>query len=75
MELTKFDGIVPGQNIDFSEEMMAESSSLLNSIEDKRYLILSGISSFLAVTTLFSLLVQGDSNDDIHAPILSLFMF
>ena len=73
MELTKFDGIVPGQNIDLSEEMMAESSSLLNSIEDKRYLILSGISSFLAVATLFLLLVQGDSNDDIYAPIFSLF--
>ena len=74
MELTKFDGIVPGQNIDLSGEMMAESSSLLNSIEDKRYLILSGISSFLAVATLFLLLVQGDSNDDIYAPIFSLFM-
>ena len=54
--------------------MMAEGSPLLVRIEDKRYLILSGISSFLAVSTLFLLLVQGESNDDIYAPLFSLFM-
>ena len=54
--------------------MIAEGSPLLVRIEDKRYLILSGISSFLAVSTLFLLLVQGESNDDIYAPLFSLFM-
>ena len=53
---------------------MAEGSSLLDSIEDKRYLILSGTSSFFAVATIFFLLLQGASNDDIHAPLFSLFM-
>ena len=53
---------------------MAEGSSLLDSIEDKRYLILSGTSSFFAVATIFFLLGQGDSNDDIYAPLFSLFM-
>lgn len=46
----------------------------MDSVEHKRYLILSGTSSFLAVATLFFLLVQGNSNDDIHAPLLSIFM-
>jgi len=78
-EFTKFGGIMLGQNIKMSEEMMVEEivvegSSLLNRIEDKRYLILSGTSSFLAVTTLFLLLVQESSNDDIYAPLLSIFM-
>ena len=53
---------------------MAEDSPLLGRIEDKRYLILSGLSSFLAVAIIFLLLVQGESNDDIYAPIFSLFM-
>ena len=53
---------------------MAEGSSLLDSIEDKRYLILSGSSSFLAVATLFLLLAQGDSNDDFYAPLFSIFI-
>tara|TARA_B100000674_G_scaffold492702_1_gene513329 strand:+ start:846 stop:1373 length:528 start_codon:yes stop_codon:yes gene_type:complete len=54
--------------------MMAEVSPLLVPIEGKRYLILSGSCSFLSVATLFLLLVQGESNDDIYAPLLSLFM-
>ena len=57
-----------------SGRMMAEGSPLLARIEHKRYLILSGISSFLAVSTLFLLLVQGESNDDIYAPLFSIFM-
>ena len=73
-EFTKFGGIMLGQNVEMSEEMMVEGSSLLNRIEDKRYFILSGTSSFLAIATLFLLLVQGDSNDDIHAPLLSIFV-
>jgi len=47
--LTKFDGIMPGQNFEMSEEMMAEEPPLLDHVEDKRYLILSGTSSFLAI--------------------------
>ena len=54
--------------------MMAEGSPLLVRIEHKRYLILSGISSFLAVSTIFLLLVQGESNDDIYAPLFSIFL-
>jgi len=78
-EFTKFGGIMLGQNIKMSEEMMVEEimvegSSLLDRIEDKRYLIFGGPSSFLAVATLFLLLVQKDSNDDIYAPLLSIFM-
>ena len=51
---------------------MAEGSPPPVRIEHKRYLILSGISSFLAVSTIFLLLVQGESNDDIYAPLLSI---
>ena len=74
MVSTKFGGIMPGQNIEMSEEMMETGSSLFDRIEDKRYLILSGTSSFLAVATIFLLLVQEDSNDDFYAPLLSIFM-
>ena len=53
---------------------MGENPSLLDRIEDKRNLILSGTSSFLAVTSLFFLLVEENSNDDIYVPFLSFFM-
>lgn len=55
MAFTKFGGIMPGQNIEMSEEIMAEGSILLDHIEDKRYLILSGTSSFLAVVSVVAL--------------------
>ena len=53
--LTKFDGIMPGQNFEMSEEMMAEEPPLLDHVEDKRYLILSVTSSSLAVVSVVAL--------------------
>ena len=57
-----------------NEGMTTEGPRAVLPIENKRYLILSGSSSFFAVATLFLLLVQGESNDDIYAPLFSLFM-
>ena len=59
---TKFGGIMPGQNTEMREEIMAQGSPLLDHIEDKRYLILSGTSSFLAVVSVVAL------------PVVPLFM-
>ena len=60
--------------ISMNEGMTTEGPRAVLPIENKRYLILSGSSSFFAVATLFLLLVQGESNDDIYAPLFSLFM-
>tara|TARA_B100001113_G_C21050230_1_gene596408 strand:- start:562 stop:1101 length:540 start_codon:yes stop_codon:yes gene_type:complete len=57
-----------------NEAVIAEGTPFLVRIEYKRYLILSGLSSFLPVATIFLILVQGESNDDIYAPLFTLFM-
>ena len=60
--------------ISMNEGMTTQGPIAVLPIENKRYLILSGSSSFFAVATLFFLLVQGESNDGIYAPLFSLFM-
>ena len=58
------------------EEKFADDlqDSIISRIEDKRYLILSGSSSFLAVIILFLLMVESPKDDDVYAPLLVLFM-
>ena len=60
--------------ISMNEGMATEGPIAVLPIENKRYLIISGSSSFFAVATLLVLLVQGESNDAIYAPLFSLFM-